>query len=138
MVTEYEPAGVSFQPKAPPTSQAPVPASSAPPVQLVGLPARAMGAWQHEETHMLGISTVSVAVGTVVGTRFGGLYGAVAGGLFGGAAVNMIRAGRLALKGQPASDKEALLSATYGIIAAGLGGWLAYAGTKRKRAKEEG
>jgi hypothetical protein len=97
---------------------------------------QAIGSWrEHEQAHMLGISTVIVATSTVIGTRFGGLYGAVAGSLFGGSALNALRAIKFAMEGTPEGDKEALVSGTYTVVAASLGGYLTYMGYKARRAK---
>ena len=84
---------------------------------------------------MLGISTVTVATATVIGTRFGGLYGAIAGSLFGGAGLNAMRAIKHAMAGTPEGDREALVSGTYTVVAASLGGYLTWQGIKAKRSK---
>lgn len=96
---------------------------------------QAIGAWRQEEAHMLGLSTVTVATATVIGTRFGGLYGAIAGSLFGGAGINAMRAIKHAMVGTPEGDREALVSGTYTVVAASLGGYLTWQGIKAKRAK---
>jgi hypothetical protein len=97
---------------------------------------QAIGNWQeNEQAHMLGVSTVVVATATIIGTRFGGLYGAVAGSLFGGAGLNALRAIRHAMNGTPEGDKEALVSGTYTVVAAGMGGYLTWMGIKAKRAR---
>jgi hypothetical protein len=105
---------------------------AAAPVEPVQEPARARGQWRHDETHMLGIATVTVAAGTAIGMRFGGVYGSLAGGLFGGSVVNVLRAIKLTMQGHPYADREAMLSGTYAVIAAGLGGYIVYAGKKKK------
>ena len=88
--------------------------------------------WSSESAHMLGLSTVMLATGAVVGIRFGGFYGGVAGSLFGGAAMNAIRAYRTSTSGTPDGKKEALISGTYAIVSAGLGGYLWYIGSKKR------
>lgn len=91
--------------------------------------------WRHEQTHILGITTVMVATGTLVGVRYGGLYGSVAGGLYGGAAVNAFRAIKLTVqaRGDEELRREALLSATYAIVVGGLATWLAWHGRKEMK-----
>jgi len=90
-------------------------------------PAVAMGRPDDEiGGHLLGVSTVLVGVGSLLGIRFGGLYGGVAGALFGGAAVNAYRAIKHALAGSPEADREALISGTYALVAGGLGGYVAW------------
>lgn len=71
---------------------------------------------------MLGFSTIATAIGMLVGVRLGGGYGAVAGSLFAGSAVNAYRASIYAARGNEAGRKEAVLSGTYAVLAAGLGG----------------
>lgn len=71
---------------------------------------------------MLGFSTIATALGMLVGVRLGGGYGAVAGSLFAGSAVNAYRASIYAARGNEAGRKEAVLSGTYAVLAAGLGG----------------
>jgi hypothetical protein len=90
------------------------------------------GEWEHEDTHMLGLATITAATGTFIGARFGGPYGAVAGVLVGGAIINTLRAIKLGMRAEPASDREALISGTYAVICAAGGGWLGYYGHKRK------
>lgn len=76
------------------------------------------------ETHgrMLGFSTIAASIGMLVGVRLGGGYGAVAGSLFAGSAVNAYRASIYAARGDEFGRKEAVLSGTYAVLAAGLGG----------------
>lgn len=80
--------------------------------------------------HMLGMSTLVVGVSALVGARFGGFYGGIAGSLFGGSAVNAYRAISHATAGTPQSDREALISGTYTILAAGLAGFILYQSQK--------
>jgi hypothetical protein len=82
--------------------------------------------------HMLGVTTVAAGLGAVLGLRFGGLYGSVAGTLFAGSAVNGYRAVLHGMRADPGGKKEAMISGTYALISAGLGGYLVY------RMKKEG
>jgi hypothetical protein len=117
----------AFVPQAAPTAR-PIQAHYARPAQpqpmvyaaAAGLPAIDDGG------HLLGVSTVLVGVGSMLGIRIGGLYGGVAGALFGGAAVNAYRAVTHALAGTEPGDREARISGTYAVVAAGLGGYVAY------------
>lgn len=86
--------------------------------------------------NMLGFATVAAGVGAVAGTRFGGLYGGIAGTLFAGAATNAYRAFMHYRSGTEAGRNEAMVSGTWSIVAAGLGGYLLYM-TKGKRASTE-
>jgi hypothetical protein len=88
-----------------------------------------------ENGHSLGLALLLVTVGTGVGLKLGGTMGGVSGGLFGGAAVNAIRAARCVTKGTPEADKEALVSGTWALIAAGLGGFLTYKEQQGKKGK---
>jgi len=85
-----------------------------------------MGEFQDEPfgAHLLGLSTLLVGAGSLAGLRFGGLQGASAGALFGGAAVNLYRAIAFSMKGTPADDREAVVSGTYAVAAAGLAGYI--------------
>jgi hypothetical protein len=82
--------------------------------------------------HLLGVSTVAAGLGAVLGMRFGGIYGTVAGTLFAGAAVNGYRAALYGTQGNAVGKREAMISGTYALISAGLGGYLIY------RMKKEG
>jgi hypothetical protein len=79
-----------------------------------------------ENGHSLGLALLLVTVGAGVGLKMGGTMGGVSGGLFGGAAVNAFRAARCVTQGTKDADKEALVSGTWAIVAAALGGYLAY------------
>ena len=79
-----------------------------------------------ERSHLLGFSLIASSLGAVAGLRIGGIYGGVAGTLFAGAAVNGYRAALHAVRRNPEGDREALISATYGLISAGLGGYIAF------------
>jgi hypothetical protein len=76
--------------------------------------------------HVLGVVTLSVGIGAAAGVYYGGPFGAVAGSLFGGALANAYKAVSAYKSGSPEGDAEAKVSATYSIIAAALGGWVAY------------
>jgi hypothetical protein len=82
--------------------------------------------------HMLGVSTVAAGLGAVLGMRFGGIYGTIAGTLFAGSAINGYRAALYGIQGDPVGKREAMISGTYALISAGLGGYLIY------RMKKEG
>jgi len=84
--------------------------------------------------HLLGFSTLAVSIGAIVGTRYGGLYGGVAGSLFGGSMVNVYRAVRFAMDGSPEADREAVISGTYALAAAGFGGAVVYKLDRKRRA----
>ena len=93
--------------------------------------------WKYGNAHMLGISTVVVATCTIVGMRFGGLYGAVAGSLAGGSALNALRAAKVVTGNHPEARREALVSGSYALIAAGLSGYLIYVGHKHATGKKK-
>lgn len=76
--------------------------------------------------HLLGVSTLLVGVGGLLGIRFGGLYGGVAGSLFGGAAVNAYRAVTFGLQGTPEADREMVVSGTYALLVAAVGGYVTW------------
>lgn len=76
--------------------------------------------------HMLGFSTIATGLGMLLGVRLGGGYGAVAGSLFAGSAVNAYRAAIYGKQGTAAGRKEAVISGTYAVIAAGIGGYVLY------------
>lgn len=83
--------------------------------------------------HMLGASTLVVGVAALTGARFGGVYGGMAGSLLGGAAINAYRGISFAADGSPASDREALISATYALLSAGLAGYILYRYSSSKK-----
>jgi len=100
-------------------------------------PQRELGAVEHDfGGHMLGFSTIAVAMGAVVGTRYGGMYGGIAGSLFGGSLVNVYRSVRFAIEGNKDADREAIISGTYALVAAGFGGVVLYKLDKKGRAKK--
>lgn len=83
--------------------------------------------------HLLGLSTLLVGVGSLVGLRFGGLQGATSGALFGGAAVNLYRAVKFSTLGSAEADREAMVSGTYAVAAAAVAGYILW---KRPAAKK--
>lgn len=76
--------------------------------------------------HVLGIVTIAVGVGAAAGVYYGGPFGGVAGSLFGGAVANAYKAAMAYRTGSAEGDAEAKVSATYAVIAAAVGGWVAY------------
>jgi len=76
--------------------------------------------------HMLGMSTIVVGLATLIGYRYGGVWGGLAGSFFGGSALNGYRAAAYAWEGNQQSDHEAIVSGTYALLAAGIGGYIAY------------
>jgi hypothetical protein len=88
------------------------------------LPAEAMGEMQNEASHMLGIATLAVGIGGLLGYRYGGVYGSIAGGLFGGAVVNGYRALSYYQEGSEEGDKEAGVSATYAVLSGAVASYL--------------
>ncbi len=76
--------------------------------------------------HVLGVVTIAVGIGVAAGIYYGGPFGAVAGSLFGGSVANAYKAVTAYKSGTPDGDAEAKVSATYAILAAALGGWVAY------------
>lgn len=76
--------------------------------------------------HMLGFTTLASGLGMLLGVRLGGGYGAVAGSLFAGAAVNAYRAAIYVRQGTSEAKKEAAISGTYALLAAGVGGYVLY------------
>lgn len=76
--------------------------------------------------HMLGFTTLASGLGMLLGVRLGGGYGAVAGSLFAGAAVNAYRAAVYVRQGTREAKKEAAISGTYALLAAGVGGYVLY------------
>jgi len=78
-----------------------------------------------ENAHSLGLAFILLGAGTFLGTKYiGGVYGGVAGAIYGGAAGNLVRAARLVTRGSEASDHEAMVSATYGVLGVGLGSYV--------------
>jgi len=89
-----------------------------------------------ERGHMLGFSTLAAGTGALIGLRFGGVYGFVSGTLFAGAAVNGLRAVLQGLQKTPAGKREAIVSGTYALAAAGFGGYLIYLMKKESAMKK--
>lgn len=79
-----------------------------------------------ERAHMLGFGLIASSLGAVAGLRIGGAYGGVAGTLFAGSAVNMYRAALHAARRTPEGDREAIISGTYSLLAAGLGAYVSF------------
>jgi len=78
-------------------------------------------------SHMLGFALVAVVAGAGAGWKWGGgPWGALAGALYGGAAVNVVAAGRDALRGDPASDSEAVARGTFAVVGAGAATYILY------------
>lgn len=70
--------------------------------------------------HHLGASMLTAVLGAAAGGYYGGAWGALAGSLFGGAAVNVATS----LSGYTSGKmetREAVVSGTYGVVAAGIG-----------------
>lgn len=118
------------------------PPAAAPPPWAAGrrtertISPRAVGQVSHEfGGHLLGFSTLAVSLGAIVGTRYGGMYGGAAGALVGGAVVNVYRAIRFAMEGTPAADREAIVSGTYALAAAGFGGAVIWKVDRTRRAR---
>jgi hypothetical protein len=92
----------------------------------------------HERAHMLGMSTIAVGVGTVMGMRWGGVYGALSGSLFAGAAVNAYRALQYGMNGDAHSSREAAVSGSYAVATALLASYLAYRGYQETKQTRRG
>ena len=95
-------------------------------VQVVPAQAQVADPDVTERAHMLGFGLIASSLGAVAGLRIGGVYGGVAGTLFAGSAVNLYRAAMHASRGTPEGNREAIVSGTYSLIAAGLGGYISY------------
>lgn len=126
MVQQSAPQAVPMQmppgaPLAAPTMQAPAAAAAAP----VKRP-RQYDPDNAERGNMLGFNTVATSLGIVLGLRFGGIYGGVAGSLFAGSASNGYRAILHAMRKTPEGNREALISGTWSVVAAGLAGFIVY------------
>lgn len=124
------PPGVMSQPEPPPTnggrqSTAMVPVSM-PQMMPQGYEQQPMAAGQMpaEGSHMLGLATLAVGVGGLLGYRYGGLYGSLAGGLVGGALVNGYRALYYYQEGSEEGDKEAGVAATYAVLSGAVATYL--------------
>jgi len=77
--------------------------------------------------HLLGFATVATGLGAVLGIRLGGTYGGIAGTLFAGSATNAYRAVLHGMQGTNEGRREALISGTWSVIAAGAAGYILYA-----------
>lgn len=131
----------------PPVMSESVPsAGPAPQRRFVRMPAQGgVGAFpkQAEESHFLGISILSLAIGGTLGAYYAPssqLWGSLAGSLVGGAAVNGLRAYSRATDGTPEGKKEATVSVFYAVMSAGLGAFIWYKFVPRSGAyaKNEG
>lgn len=80
---------------------------------------------------LLGATFVVVGVGSAIGATKGGLFGSIAGGLYGGAAMNAVRAARVA----KTDSKEAIVSGTFAILGAGIATYLLWKDRERKSPK---
>jgi len=110
-----------------------------PPLAAYGEPAPApqvmLSEVPPENAHSLGLAFVLLGLGTYLGTKYvGGVYGGVAGAIYGGAAGNLVRAARCVTRGTSASDHEAMVSATYGVIGVGLGSYVVWKAKQPKGA----
>jgi hypothetical protein len=110
-----------------------------PPLAAYGDPVAAPQAAQldipTENGNSLGLAFILFGLGAYLGTKYvGGLYGGVAGAIYGGAASNLLRSARFVTRGTPATDREALVSATYGVIGVGFGSYILW---KTKRPARE-
>ena len=108
---------------APGTAPAPLPVQapllvpgSLGPVVSAPVPVQAPALTPLENGHTLGLTVLLTGIGTTLGIMYGGLYGGAGGALAGGSIVNLIRAYRRATLGTPEDDKEATISATYGVL----------------------
>jgi hypothetical protein len=131
-VEALPPPGVMSQPFEPAfqnpaaTSTAMVPAPM-PPMMQPGYgmpPMEAAGQMPAEGSHMLGLATLAVGVGGLLGYRYGGIYGSLAGGLVGGALVNGYRALYYYQEGTEDGDKEAGVAATYAVLSGAVATYL--------------
>jgi len=107
-------------------------AAPAPPVATPPVP--------EENGHTLGLAILLTGIGGAIGGKYAGLFGGAAGALYGGAAMNAIRAGRNIVRGTPEADKEAMVSATWAIISAGVATyiWVKAEGKGGKGGKKKG
>jgi len=112
-----------IQPQAPPQYMAPSPYAPPSMGPMPGdlMPGDPMGEMPHERAHMLGLTVITVALGTAVGAKYGGVYGGIAGGVLGGTAVNAYRAFSYFREGTKEGDKEAQVSGFYTVATAALG-----------------
>jgi len=120
-------------PHGPPPRPMPGPGGPPPPYhsQAIGAtpghppPQRAMGQ-SGGGNGMLGLSLLTLTLGTAIGAKYKGIAGAAAGGLAAGGAMNLLRASQQYMRGTPQADKEGRVSATYGVIGAAGAGLIAY------------
>lgn len=149
------PAPMSVVPVGPmygnPNVRAPLrPPDLPPPMPMYRLPSPSMGAPGPDGIgivdealptgHMLGMSVLLPAAGTITGMRIAGMYGGLGGALGAGSLLNGYRAIKYMLKGDKESDREALVSGTYAVLGLGASVWLFYkglSGTKTKANKPE-
>jgi hypothetical protein len=89
-----------------------------------------------ENGHTLGLAVLLSGIGSAAGLVYGGLFGGIAGGLAGGSAVNLLRAYRHVVKGTPEDDREATISATYGVLGLGASLFLFYKARSSPRPNE--
>lgn len=83
-------------------------------------------------SHMLGMSVLLPAAGTIAGMKYAGLYGSLGGALGAGSLINAYRAVKYMLRGDDESDREAIISGTYALVGLGAAGYLLYRGVKAK------
>lgn len=129
------------QPPAPRVGGSPMPQAVAPMATarpVVAAPAAELNPDVTERAHMLGFGLIASSLGAVAGLRIGGVYGGVAGTLFAGSAVNMYRAALHAARRTPEGDREAIVSGTYSLIAAGLGGYISFKTADWRKGEPEG
>lgn len=73
---------------------------------------------------MLGLATIALGIGSLVGFKYGGAFGSIAGALVGGSLVNSYRALYYYKEGTDEGDKEAGVAATYAALTTALAGYL--------------
>jgi hypothetical protein len=122
------PAAVAPQAVAPVMQAAPpmAPLRPMPLAPAMPMPAAEYNPDVADRGHLLGFGLIASSLGAVAGLRIGGVYGGVAGTLFAGSAVNLYRAALHAARRTPEGEREAVVSATYGLIAAGLGSYISF------------
>lgn len=130
-LTPLAPLGPRLVPQA-----APLPGGSFP-MSIEPMPTQPMRASiPLENGHTLGLSVLAVGIGSALGLTYAGLFGGVGGGLAGGGAVNLLRAYKHFVKGTPADDKEATISATYGVLSVAASIYLFYKGRSSPKPNE--
>jgi len=85
--------------------------------------------------HTLGLSLFLVPLVGAGGLYAGGPFGGVAGVFLGGALVNAYRAVRNVTAGNPDADREAMISGTYAVLGAAVGGYIAWRVYEAKHSK---